>query len=115
MSQTNMKTEKQPTEGQMQVIKAVANFSARPMRTPVLRNPKEHGMDYEDVFFSSLDGVPLEAWYIPAATPSNLLIIANHPLPMNRYGLAGHLEPWDIIDPTEIKTPAQCRLQHSYL
>lgn len=95
-------TKPRPSAEQYEVIKAVAAFSARPMRTPVLRDPMEHGMDYEDHFFPSLDGVPLEAWYIPAAKPSDLLIIANHPLPMNRYGLAGHLEPWDVMDPTEI-------------
>jgi hypothetical protein len=93
---------KQPTPEQLAVIQGVANFSANPMRTPVLRDPAEHGMSFDDVFFQSLDGVPLEAWYIPAAKESNLLIIANHPLPMNRYGLAGHLEPWDVMDPTEI-------------
>lgn len=95
-------TEASPTAEQYEVIKAVANFSATPMRTPVLKDPMDHGMAFEDHFFPSADGVPLEAWYIPAEQPSDLLIIANHPLPMNRYGLAGHLEPWNIMDPTEI-------------
>ncbi|ECF0157180.1 alpha/beta hydrolase [Salmonella enterica subsp. enterica serovar Mbandaka] len=97
-----MSIQNQPTAEQFAVIQAVANFSAKPMRTPILKNPADHGMAYEDVFFPSLDGVPLEAWYIPAVQPSDLLIIANHPLPMNRYGLAGHLSPWDVLDPTEI-------------
>lgn len=104
--------EPRPTPEQYEVIKAVANFSAKPMRTPILRTPLDHGMHYEDLFFPSLDGVPLEAWYIPAAQPSNLLIIANHPLPMNRYGLAGHLPPWDIMDPTEINFLAELRHLH---
>ena len=89
-----MTNQSQPTAEQLEVILAVANFSAKPMRTPLLKNPAEHGMPYSEMFFPSLDGVNLEAWYIPAPTPSDLLIIANHPLPMNRYGLAGHLEPW---------------------
>ncbi|HIF5897253.1 TPA: alpha/beta hydrolase, partial [Raoultella ornithinolytica] len=97
-----MTTANQPTPEQYEVIKAVADFSTKPMRTPVLRTPDEHGMAYTDVFFPSLDGVALEAWYIPTKQPSDRLIIANHPLPMNRYGLAGHLEPWNIMDPTEI-------------
>ncbi len=102
----------QPTAEQYEVIKAVAAFSAKPMRTPILENPLDHGMPYEDLFFSSLDGVPLEAWYIPAARESDLLIIANHPLPMNRYGLAGHLEPWDVMDPTEINFLRELRHLH---
>ncbi|HBP6530959.1 TPA: alpha/beta hydrolase, partial [Pseudomonas aeruginosa] len=97
-----MSIQNQPTAEQFAVIQAVANFSAKPMRTPILKTPADHGMAYEDVFFPALDGVPLEAWYIPAVQPSDLLIIANHPLPMNRYGLAGHLSPWDMLDPTEI-------------
>ena len=31
---------------------------------------------------------------------------------MNRYGLAGHLEPWDVIDPTEINFLAELRHLH---
>ena len=107
-----MHTTNQPTPEQFEVIQAVANFSAKPMRTPILRDPSDHGMEFEDVFFPSADGVPLEAWYIPSATPSDLLIIANHPLPMNRYGLAGHLEPWDVLDPTEINFLFELRNLH---
>ena len=33
--------------------------------TPVLKRPSDHGMEYEDVFFPALDGVLLEAWFIP--------------------------------------------------
>lgn len=62
-------------------------------RTPVLRRPDDYGMAYEDVFFPSADGVPLEAWYIPA--DSNRLLIINHPMTCNRYGFPGHLAPWD--------------------
>ena len=102
----------QPTAEQMDVIRAVADFSTRPMRTPVLRNPDEHGMACEELFFPSADGVALEAWYIPAAVTSDLLIIANHPLPMNRYGLAGHIEPWNQMDPTEINFLFELRHLH---
>jgi hypothetical protein len=45
-------------------------------RTPVLRRPSDYGMEYEDLFFPSLDGVPLEAWFIPA--DSDRLLIVNH-------------------------------------
>lgn len=43
-----------------------------------------------------MDGVPLEAWFIPA--DSDRLVIANHPQWANhRYGLPGHLELWKQI------------------
>lgn len=107
-----MKDAVTPSPEQMDVIRAVAEFSTKPMRTPVLRNPEDHGMAYEDLFFPSADGVALEAWYIPAAYESDYLIIANHPLPMNRYGLAGHLEPWNQMDPTEINFLFELRHLH---
>lgn len=47
-------------------------------RTPVLRRPGDYGMEYEDVFFPAMDGVPLEAWFIPA--DSDRLLIINHPM-----------------------------------
>lgn len=62
-------------------------------RAPVLHRPSEAGLDYQDVTFPSLDGVPLEGWFIPA-TGSNRLIIANHPMGFSRSGQPTHLDPW---------------------
>src|SRR5262245_39624947 len=64
-------------------------------RTPVLRRPDDYGMEYEDVFFPAMDGVPLEAWFIPA--DSDRLLIINHPMTCNRYGFPGHLPPWNTM------------------
>ncbi|KAK4110323.1 alpha/beta-hydrolase [Canariomyces notabilis] len=61
--------------------------------TPLLHNPSEAGLKYEDVFFPSEDGTPLEAWYIPKPG-SDKLIIVNHPLRCNRSGFPAHLDPW---------------------
>jgi hypothetical protein len=58
----------------------------------VLRRPSDVGLEYENTFFPSLDGIPLEAWFIPA--DSNKLLIVNHPMTCNRYGFPGHLLPW---------------------
>ncbi|KAL4724534.1 hypothetical protein ACLX1H_007975 [Fusarium chlamydosporum] len=63
------------------------------INTPLFHRPSEAGLEYEDVFFPSEDGTPLEAWYIPKQG-SNKLIIANHPLRCNRSGYPAHLEPW---------------------
>jgi uncharacterized protein len=75
-----------------QIIDGLADFFAKSMRTPVLRRPDEYGMDYEDVFFPSLDGLGLEGWFIPA--DSDRLVVCNHFMPGNRYGYPGHLDPW---------------------
>jgi len=63
---------------------------------PILHWPDEQGLDYEDVFFASEDGVPLEGWFIPC-TGSEQIIIANHPRWFNRAGLPSHLEPWKSL------------------
>jgi len=73
-------------------IKQLAS-AYRLARSPILRKPEEYGLEYEDVFFPSLDGVPLEGWFFPCAG-SDKLVIANHPMWFNRYGFPAHLEPW---------------------
>ncbi|MGH7603857.1 MAG: alpha/beta hydrolase family protein [Gemmatimonadaceae bacterium] len=73
-------------------INGMADLMAHSTRTPILRWPNEYGMDYEEIFFPAMDGVTIEGWFIPAA--SNKLLIFNHPMPCNRYGYPGHLEPW---------------------
>ncbi|PWJ44371.1 alpha/beta hydrolase family protein [Sediminitomix flava] len=87
-------------------IKYLAEFAVRPMfRTPVHKTPKDHGIpNWEDVYFPSSDGVPLEGWYIPAVDgESDKLIIINHPMPMSRSGFTGHFgEPFSNVDTLEI-------------
>lgn len=80
------------TEAQIeQLIKNLANTFGYPIRSPILRRPEEYGLEYEEVSFPSMDGIPLEAWFLPA--DSDKLVIANHPLWFNRYGFPAHLEP----------------------
>ncbi len=62
-------------------------------RSPILHTPAEFGLEFEDVSFPALEGVPLGAWYIPAAGSSNV-IIANHPMGFSRSGIPTHLQPW---------------------
>src|SRR5215213_1118016 len=63
---------------------------------PILHWPDEQGLEYENVFFPSADGVPLQGWFIPNHQ-SNKIIIANHPRWFNRAGLPSHLEPWKSL------------------
>ena len=85
------------TEEQIdRLLQAMADSFAQQLRAPILHSPDEHGLDYEDVTFPALDGVPLEGWFIPAAG-SNKLIVANHPMGFSRAGIPAHLEPWRSI------------------
>lgn len=62
-------------------------------RAPLLHWPDEAGLEFENVFFPSEDGVPLEGWFIPRPG-SDRVVICNHPRWFNRAGLPSHLEPW---------------------
>ncbi len=73
-------------------INGLADLMAHSTRTPILRWPNEYGMEYEEIFFPAMDGVTIEGWFIPGK--SNRLVICNHPMPCNRYGYPGHLDPW---------------------
>jgi len=51
---------------------------ASPPRAPVFHSPSEHGLEYEDVTFLAADGVPLEAWFIPAPGSNKVIIAITH-------------------------------------
>jgi pimeloyl-ACP methyl ester carboxylesterase len=89
-------TEAGPTLSEEQIGVMLGRFAdgfSWQRRSPILHTPSEQGLDYEDVTFPSLDGVPLEGWFIPAPN-SDKLVIANHPMGFNRSGMPTHLEPW---------------------
>lgn len=94
------------SEEQYGTVKYFAEFAVKPMfRTPVHKTPADHGIEkWEDIYFTSDDGVPLEGWYIPAVTgESDKLIIINHPMPMSRSGFTGHFgAPFSNVDTLEI-------------
>lgn len=75
------------------ILQSIADGFRLWPRAPLLHWPDEEGLEYENVFFPSEDGVPLEGWYIPKRG-SDKIIIANHPRWFNRAGLPSHLEPW---------------------
>jgi hypothetical protein len=74
-------------------LETIADGFVQWPRAPIYHRRDEAGLAYEDVTFPSEDGVPLEGWFIPAAT-SDKLIICNHPRWFSRSGLPSHLEPW---------------------
>jgi uncharacterized protein len=93
-----------------QFINRLADVMAHSARTPILRWPTEYGLAYEDVFFPAMDGVTLEGWFIPA--DSDRLLICNHPMPCNRYGYPGHLEPWTDYGGFEVNFLPEYRILH---
>ncbi|KAL0934820.1 gibberellin biosynthesis-related protein [Colletotrichum truncatum] len=80
------------------ILQAMADdFRGWPL-APIMHFPDEAGLEYEDVFFPSEDGVALEGWFIPRKG-SKRVIIANHPHWCNRAGLPSQLEPWNGLMP----------------
>jgi len=45
------------------VLQAMADSFGQQPRSPILHWPSEQGLDYEDITFPALDGVPLEGWF----------------------------------------------------
>src|ERR1700729_650673 len=86
-----------PTADQIdRILNQMADSSGQQLRSPIWHSPSEASLDYEDVTFPALDGVPLEGWFIPAPW-SDQLIIANHPMGFSRSGIPTHLEPWKSV------------------
>jgi len=66
------------------LYKFLAKALIQPTRRPLVKNPSDYGMKFNDLNFKSKDNTNLKAWYIPGN--SDRLIIMTHPMPFNRYG-----------------------------
>ena len=55
-----------------------------PHRQPIIANPEDYDMKYEDINFKSQDGVNLKGWFMKGT--SNRLIVMTHPATFNRHG-----------------------------
>lgn len=97
-------------ESDKEKMNPLVEFFNKGLRSPVFRRPDEVGLAYEDVFFPSQDGIPLEGWFIPAE--SNKIIICNHFMPGNRYGYAGHLEGFQNFGGFEVNFLPQYKALH---
>jgi uncharacterized protein len=53
-------------------------------RQPVPKNPKDYGMDFQNVEFKAADGVNLKGWLIPGS--SNRLVVVTHVGGLTKYG-----------------------------
>lgn len=53
-------------------------------RQPVPKNPKNYGMDFENIEFNTSDGVKIRGWLIPGSL--NKLIVMTHVGGLTKYG-----------------------------
>lgn len=70
----------EPTPGGVELeafVDGYVGLFSTGVRTPVLERPSDYGMEFEDLSFPSMDGVPLDAWFIP--TDSDKLLIITTP------------------------------------
>lgn len=68
------------------LARSIVDMRVAPERLPNPKSPRDYGMQYSDVEFTTADNVRLSAWEIPSSTPSNKTVIVNHPLLTTRYG-----------------------------
>lgn len=88
------------TDEQTAMLTALAEGLSTPPRLPILRTPADYDMEFEEVSFTTADGVEVSAWFMPST--SNRVVISNHFSPGNKYGFAGHLEGLDFAGGFEV-------------
>lgn len=67
-----------------------AYFTVYPTRVAISLSPSDIGHEYEEVFFTTEDGVKVAAWYVPSK--NGAAIIAVHGLSGNRSHVIHHLD-----------------------
>lgn len=68
------------------IARLLARMLLLPKRQPLVKDPGDYGMVFEDVEFSSSDGVRLKAWLVRGRLDK--LVIVTHPMPFTRYGFS---------------------------
>jgi pimeloyl-ACP methyl ester carboxylesterase len=77
----------------------ISSLLLYPRSQPVIRTPKDCGMQYEDVGFQSSDGLFLKGWWIPAGRAprqegKSPAVILLHPMFGNREGFSTRRQVW---------------------
>lgn len=75
----------------------VSDMMVKPHQSPLFDEPPNHGLDYEDVEFETLDGVTLRGWLIKGGT-DKVIIQSHFGVQCNRGGWSpkgkGLVTPW---------------------
>jgi uncharacterized protein len=67
----------------------MAKGFTQPQRMPLCcKTPADKGLDYEDVEFTTEDGVAIRGWYIPSKNRAAVILL--HPMASNRLGTMDH-------------------------
>ena len=69
-------------------------------RQPVPKNPKDYGMDFQNIEFKAEDNVNLKGWLIPAQ--SNKLVVITHVGGLTKYGSTRALSSFSKLYNEEI-------------
>jgi pimeloyl-ACP methyl ester carboxylesterase len=69
-------------------------------RQPVVRSPKDYGLDFESLEFKSADGLNLKGWFIPGTTEKTVVI--THPFPFNRHSFLAANQGWLKLFKTDV-------------
>ena len=88
------------TEEQTAMLGALAEGLSTPPRLPIVRTPADYDIEFEEVSFTTADGVLVSGWFMPGS--SDRVVISNHFSPGNKYGFAGHVEGLDFAGGFEV-------------
>ena len=80
------------------ISKYVADLMVKPGKSPVYNNPKDFGLEYEDVSFKAADGVTLSGWLIKGNT-DKVIVQSHFGVQCSRAGytpsVQGMIKMWD--------------------
>lgn len=75
----------------------ISNMMVKPFQSPLFDDPKNYGLDYEDVEFKATDGVTLRGWLIKGGT-DRVIVQSHFGVQCNRAGYCpkgkGLIRPW---------------------
>ena len=77
-----------------------SSFILHSHRQPVVRSPKDYGLEFENVEFKSADGLKLKGWFIPGEHEK--VVVVTHPFPFNRHGFLAANQGWLKLFKTDV-------------
>jgi pimeloyl-ACP methyl ester carboxylesterase len=86
--------------GFLAVCFVFSSFILHSHRQPVVRSPKDYGLEFENVEFTSADGLKLKGWFIPGETGK--VVVVTHPFPFNRHGFLAANQGWLKLFKTDV-------------
>lgn len=81
-----------------------SNIILRSRRQPIVKSPLDYGLDYENIFFKSVDDLKIKGWFIPAehGLEPDSVIIMTHPMFFNRHGFVARGQGFPPLARTDV-------------